>query len=175
MALILVAGVAVACVPMSTVEYRGEEIKLSRWYPDYDVYKNDPGNLRASEVARVQALVRSAPAGPEVGTWKEVSGPALDITFPGYGSGSLKSDWSTIRAFTFEIPQANEERVLVFRADGAKWRRTDDFILAGTPGEVRELDGQLLFLDFGGRRIASRPLKATEVPNARQPLAGGEK
>jgi len=147
-----------ACGQLASIEYRGQHIKLSRWYFDYDDYKNDPNNIHPSELARVQALVRAAPAGPVTGSWEDVSRPALEITFPGYGSGSLKSDWNSLRAFSIEIPQAEEERVLVFQATATGWRRIDDFIMRTPPAEVVIMGGDLVFSDFGGKRVATRPL-----------------
>ena len=148
---------AAACSP-GEVEYRGERIKLRRWYLGYDDYKNDPDNILPSEVPRVQALVRSASAGPVSGKWEDVSRAALGIKFPGYGSASLKSDWSSVRAFQIEIPQAHEERVIVFRPDGPGWKRVDDFIISTESIlAVEEVDGSLVVTDRSGHRVAVRP------------------
>src|SRR5262245_46857241 len=57
---IVVAGYcvwsAVRRRPPDYVEYRGEKIKLSKYYSDYDSYKNDPDNIAPSETTRVQQL-----------------------------------------------------------------------------------------------------------------------
>lgn len=148
-----------ACSRVASIEYRGEEIKLSRSYFDYDDYKNDPNNIHPSEIGRVQRLVRSAPAGQGFGQWGDVSRSALEVTFPGYGSGSLKSDWPSLRAFSIEVPQAEEDRIIVFRAEDGGWRRIDDFLVTGTPAEVVEAGGELVVYDPRGRRLAVRPLK----------------
>jgi hypothetical protein len=143
----LAAAVVVGTTARSLgeVEYRGERIKLRRWYFDYDDYKNDPDNILRSELPRVQELVRSAPAGPASGKWEDVSRAALRIKFPGYGSGSLKSDWSSLRAFQIEIPQAQEERVIVFRSDGSGWKRVDDFVISTDSFlGVENVDGSLV-------------------------------
>lgn len=68
--MILIAGwgAAVAVITLLTLapsssEYRGEQIKLTKFYLDYDNYKSDPKNIDPSEVARVQRRVSSAPSG----------------------------------------------------------------------------------------------------------------
>jgi hypothetical protein len=40
------------------MDYRGEKIRLSKKYVDYDDDKNDPANLAASEISRVDAAFR---------------------------------------------------------------------------------------------------------------------
>jgi hypothetical protein len=156
--LVALVGLA-ACSGQGSIEYRGEQIRLSRFYFDYDDYKNDPDNIHPSEIARVQRLVRLAPAGQDFGPWEKVAKSALDITFPGYGSGSLKSDWRSLRALSIEVPQAAEDRVIVFRAEDGGWRRIDDFLTTGAPAEVVEVGGELVISDFRGRRLAVRPLR----------------
>jgi hypothetical protein len=137
-----------------TVEYRGQQIRLRRVYLSYDDYKNDPENIHPEDVKRVQDLVRSAPPGPEVGSWEEVSRGAHEITFPGYGSGSLSGDWEKLRAYSFEVPQANEERVLIFRAEGGAWRRVADLRVSGNPMYVKEpTPGTFALTDYSGRPV----------------------
>jgi hypothetical protein len=59
--LVLMFSVAGCDQASSEIDYRGEKIKLSKPYRDYDEYKNDPDNIHPSETARVQGLVMSAP------------------------------------------------------------------------------------------------------------------
>lgn len=155
---ILAAITVVGCGSPDSIDYRGEQIKLSRPYFDYDEYKNDPHNIHPSEVARVQGLVRSAPPGLAFGQWIEVVRSATAVRFPGYGSGSLKSDWPSLRALTIEVPQADQERVFVFRAENGGWRRIDDFLMTPAAAEVKEVGRELVFLDGNGNRLLARPL-----------------
>src|SRR6266478_8316043 len=48
-----------------TIQYRGQTIRLSRAYADFDEYKNDPNNIAAGETERVQQLVEGAPVAKE--------------------------------------------------------------------------------------------------------------
>ena len=157
---ILAAITVAGCGSPDSIEYRGEQIKLSRPYFDYDEYKNDPNNIHPSEVARVQQLVRSAPPGLAFGEWFQVVRSATAVRFPGYGSGSLKSDWQSLRALTIEVPQADQERVFVFRAENGGWRRIDDFLMIPEAAEVKEVGKELVFLDRNGKRLLARPLTA---------------
>jgi hypothetical protein len=50
------------------IDYRGEKIKLTKAYADYDAYKNDPENIHPSETERVQALVLGAPIAKTFGS-----------------------------------------------------------------------------------------------------------
>ena len=43
-----------------TIDYRGEQFKLTKTYGDYDDYKNDPENLDFSENERVEQAVTQA-------------------------------------------------------------------------------------------------------------------
>jgi hypothetical protein len=156
--LLLVPFALVSCDGVGgSIEYRGEHIKLRRWYISYDDYKNDPENLHASEVSRVQELVRTAPVRKGCGSWGEMAQSALEVTFPGYGSGSLKSEWARLRAFSIEVPQAEQERVFVFRLQSDKWCLVDDFMLDGPmPRQVVESEGALVLSDSRGRELAKR-------------------
>lgn len=54
---------------------------------DYDDYKNDPGNLSASEIPRVERMVTEARIGPDFANWKGFVDQAFTIKFPGHGMG----------------------------------------------------------------------------------------
>jgi hypothetical protein len=156
-ALIVVALVFWEALPDrdESIEYRGERIKLARSYSDYDEYKNDPDNVDPSEIPRVQQLVKSAPVARSFKTWNEATRAIADVAFPGYGMGSMKSDWATLRAFAIEIPYANQERVFVLKPQGSGWTLVGDFIgptdLA--IGAVREEAGSLVFLNRKGEPV----------------------
>lgn len=70
----------------NVIEYRGQAIKLSRSYYDYDDYKNDPDNLDPGEIARVQKLLIEAPIVRSFASRAEMIGALSQIRFPGYGS-----------------------------------------------------------------------------------------
>src|ERR1700744_4599813 len=93
----LAAAAAVACGAVagtnrSTFEgtviyYRGESIRLSRRYLDYEQYKADPDNIHPDEIARVQRLVKTSPIGEGYPDRKSLFRALAEIPFPGYGSG----------------------------------------------------------------------------------------
>jgi hypothetical protein len=71
------------------IDYRGEKIRLTKAYADYDDYKNDPENIHPSETERVQALVLGAPIAKTFGSRPEASKAVGQIVFPGYGGGGF--------------------------------------------------------------------------------------
>src|SRR5437868_12817338 len=94
-----------------TVEYLGQTIQLSKPYPDFDEYKNDPNNLAASEIPRVQKLVSEAPVPPSLAGEAEFAEKVLMLQFPGYGSTTTQSkpqsDGSILHLFAIEIPKTD--------------------------------------------------------------------
>jgi hypothetical protein len=52
----------------SEIDYRGERIKLTKSYADFDDYKNDPENIDPSATERVQRLVLGAPIAKTFGS-----------------------------------------------------------------------------------------------------------
>ena len=160
-ALLVVA--AMACevftrVMPSTIEYRGQQIKLTRFYFDYDQYKNDPDNIHPSETARVQELVRRSPVSKAYPNWQAAVSGVHDIVFPGYGSGSLKSEWQTLRAMSIEVPRAEQDRIFVFHISPTSCELFDEFLAPAELGvaEVQEKDGALIFLNYKGERVLER-------------------
>jgi hypothetical protein len=120
----------------SHVEYRGQQIKLSRFYLDYDDYKNDPDNIDPSETARVQRLVMEAPIGASFATNKEIVDAAFAIKFPGYGLGGLadgRNGENSLDGFSIEIPRADKDRYVTFRYESGKYVLIDDFVGPGMP------------------------------------------
>jgi hypothetical protein len=137
---ILTAVVAVGCSGKSEVpenrddeiEYRGEKIKLTKPYSDYDDYKNDPDNIDSSELPRVQRLVCEAPIAPSfVDRWQMLQAVS-GVAFPGYGSWQFgdktQADGSVISGHGIEVPHAGKARILVFRSSRKSFDLIDDFI-----------------------------------------------
>jgi hypothetical protein len=134
-------GVSLVCLTMSCfrsdagsdeIEYRGQRIKLSRSYSDYDDYKNDTANIHPSERARVQQLVKSAPVSRSYPNERALYHSLGALSFPGYGSGNLartrQPDGTELIAHGIEIPGSEQERYLVFRSSGAAFSLEDDFL-----------------------------------------------
>src|SRR5688500_852566 len=73
----------VEAIGSNEINYRGEKIRLSKKYVDYDEYKNDPANLAASEIPRVEKLMTDAQVGPDFANWHEAADQLSNIKFPG--------------------------------------------------------------------------------------------
>jgi len=136
------------------MEYRGERIKLSRAYSDFDEYKNDPDNIHPSETERVQRLLINAPIQHAFASRLELFRAVGQIAFPGYGTGSggtRLSDGSELLAVTVEIPRANKDRYLVFRGRDGQYELIDDFVHAEAsyPFEIRDQDSAYIYLHDG--------------------------
>src|SRR5688572_1955310 len=90
-----------------TIQYRGQTIQLSKAYGDFDEYKNDPNNIAASETARVQQLVATAPIPSMHPTRESMINAIFDIQFPGYGLTSFgdlpQADGSVLTGFAIEV------------------------------------------------------------------------
>jgi hypothetical protein len=114
------------------MDYRGEKIRLAKKYVDYDDYKNDPGNLAASEIPRVEKMMTEARIGPDFASWKDFVDQSSAISFPGYGSGGGPKVVATAREFVvevIEIPRVAKERYFVLeKMSGGTLRLVDDFV-----------------------------------------------
>lgn len=148
----------------SEIGYRGEKIKLSKSYSDYDTYKNDPENIHPMETLRVQSLVMQAPIRHEFNSLIDASKAVNDIAFPGYGSSGFlqqpQPDGSILMGFSVEIPRAQKDRCFTFRGIAGKYRLIDDFIAADTPAirQVNQENGSLIYSTAEGKTILTRPL-----------------
>ena len=146
----------------SSVDYRGEKIKLTRFYLDYDDYKNDPDNIDASETARVQRLVSEAPIAHAFASRKDAASAVFEIKFPGYAAGGFgdgKPD-SDLLGFMIEIPRSERGRYFLFRKNGAGYVLIDDFLDSSMPGisHVEEVNGNLVYSMDGRPERLVRPL-----------------
>jgi hypothetical protein len=145
----------------SSIEYRGEKIKLTRFYLDYDEYKNDPDNIDPSETARVQRLVSEAPIAHSFRSRQQAVAAVFEIKFPGYGAGGFgdggKHD--SITGFSVEVPRSNMDRYFVFRDNGGTYELIDDFVDSSMPGinHVEEQRGNLVYSMDGKDRKLVRP------------------
>jgi hypothetical protein len=151
-------------LPAGTIEYRGQTIRLSKFYFDYDDYKNDPDNIAPDERERVADLVRTAPIPRNFSSRKEMIQATFEIGFPGYGHGQFgeeqQRDGSVLTGYFVEIPGANQDRVFVFTARGGAYTLLDDFRVSsalGMLGMRREGD-DLVFHDFQKRKVLRRPV-----------------
>jgi hypothetical protein len=134
---------AAGCAPPPEIEYRGQKVRLSRSYADYDEYKNDPENIHPSERARVQFLVESAPVAASYPDEVTLMRTLAALSFPGYGggivAGSLQPEGTSLLAYAVEIPGSERSRYLLFETPGGPFTLLDDFTEAtlGQTGSVR--------------------------------------
>jgi len=149
----------------SYIEYRGEKIKLTRYYLDYDEYKNDPDNIDPSETARVQRLVMEAPIDHSYGSRKEMIGATFDIKVPGYGVGGLGDGHEEAEGglcgSSVEIPRVDKMRYLLFQRRGGKYVLIDDFVESDIPllMTVQQQGSQLVYTSYEGKRRLVRAPK----------------
>ena len=149
--------------PTNVIDYRGEKIRLTKSYADFDDYKNDPQNIDPAETARVQRLVMEAPLERDFESLVDASKAAGEIAFPGYGSGGfgeqLQPDGTVLTGFSIEIPRAEKHRYLIFRGGHGKYRLIDDFVLSDKTiiGHVTEENGALVYSTHQGQRLMTRP------------------
>ena len=148
----------------STIEYRDEQIKLSRFYLTYDGYRDDPNNIDPSENARVASLVESARIARSFDSRLEMAKGVFEIQFPGYGASSFAvppaADGTLLAAFCIEVPRAGKERILVFEGRDEHYTLLDDFIADGAlPISRAAIEGQrLVFSSMDGAVLLERSL-----------------
>lgn len=117
-----------------TIEYRGQEFKMSRPYATYEDYKDDPNNLDTNELDRIEQAMVSAPVPKSFKNNQEFFHFLIfDLGFPGYGEGSIgenakTDDSSMLLVETVEIPQRDKDRVLTLRQSGEELKVIDDFV-----------------------------------------------
>lgn len=148
----------------SSVDYRGEKIKLTKFYVDYDDYKNDPDNIDPSETARVQRLVSEAPIAHSFASRKEAVDAVFEVHFPGYAVGgfgeSIQQGDGALNGFSVEIPRADKDRYFIFRNVHGSYVLVDDFIDSGTAAiqTVRQEHGTLVYFTTTGATAFVRPI-----------------
>jgi hypothetical protein len=148
----------------SSIDYRGKKIKLSKFYLDYDDYKNDPDNIDPTETARVQKLVTEAPIARSFPSRMEAVGAVSEIKFPGYGMGGFgapKPDSEgALAGFSVEIPRADKDRYFIFRNVGHRYLLVDDFICSDLSGlrSFRQEGDNLVYAGESGEPKLVRPM-----------------
>lgn len=151
-----------------TIEYRGQEFKMSRPYADYEEYKDDPNNLDTNELDRIEQAMVSAQVPESFKDRREFFHFMLfDLTFPGYGEGGLGADTnaadggSTLLVEFVEIPQRNKDRVLAVRQSGGELRVIDDFVYSTATNQIENAKLQskvLRYYDSENRLIREKHL-----------------
>jgi hypothetical protein len=146
------------------IDYRGEKIKLTKAYADYDAYKNDPENIARSETERVQRLVLDAPIAQTFRSRLEASKAIGQIAFPGYGSGGFveqpQANGTVLMGFSVEIPRASKNRYFVFHGRDGVYTLVDDFVHPDTVGLLRSVSrrgNDLVFTSVEGKEALVRP------------------
>jgi hypothetical protein len=151
------------------MDYRGEKIRLAKKYVDYEDYKNDPGNLAASEIPRVERMMTEARIGPDFANWKDFVDQAFTIKFPGYGMGPGPKVVAAGREFiveVIEIPQVAKDRYLVLeKMAGGTFRLVDDFVTPNSPwsaywaiSSIRLVDDRLVYSDRDSKIVHETPV-----------------
>jgi hypothetical protein len=131
--LLLLAG----CVGsgVSSVTYLGEEIRLSRTYPDLEQYEDDENNLPADEIPKVVELVRRAPVSAAYPSYDAAFEALSQLTFPGYGFSAMNLG-QPVALFAIEVPQMNEQRYITLEQKDNEWMLVDDFLWADAKGFI---------------------------------------
>lgn len=151
----------------SWVDYRGEKIKLTKFYLDYDDYKNDPDNIDPSETARVQRMVSEAPIAHSFASRKAAVDAVFEVHFPGYAVGgfgdSIQQGEGALNGFSIEIPRAGS-RYFIFRNVHGGYVLVDDFIDPGPAAiqSVREEHGTLVYRTPTGATAFVHPVLDTK-------------
>jgi hypothetical protein len=151
--------------PAAVIEYRGQEVRLSKRYDDYDVYKNDPNNIAPEERDRVKRLVTTAPVPERCASSDEVFQALFALEFPGYGSNGVgeqhANDPLRVVGRAIEIPYTDTSRVVVYMRDDRGYRLIDDTVLPEPPLIVDAIvrDGKVTYRSLEGNVIAERPIR----------------
>ena len=164
-ALALLTLAAAGCDhPSDEIDYRGEKIKLTKAYADYDEYKNDPENIHPSESERVQRMVLSAAIAGTFRSRLKASKAIGEIAFPGYGIGGFveqsQEDGSVLMGFSVEVPRASKDRYFVFQGRDGVYTLIDEFVqLETTPllNSVIRRGNELVFTSIAGKEALVRP------------------
>lgn len=150
----------------SDIEYRGEKIKLTKYYFSFEDYKDDSDNIDPSEYARVERLVAQAPIGRQFTEREKMVTALFELKFPGYGLGFAGSiaqiDGRVLELSSVEIPRADKNRYLLYEERNGSYTLIDDFIAPSALEivRVREDKGVLIYSTRSGQSVLTRPVTA---------------
>jgi hypothetical protein len=160
---IAIIGLA-ACAGDDTITYQGETFHLARRYSSYDDYKNDPHNLAVQELARIRHLMVSAHVAHHYESIDELSATTGDLVFPGYGWSFAERaviGGPTVSIEQIEIPQAGEDRVLIWVKTSHGVDVLDDFVMRGDNSSINKVEfqnGVASYFNRSGRLLSRHPL-----------------
>lgn len=138
-----------------TVEYQGEQFKMSKKYWSYEDYKDDPNNLNTNELDRIEKVMTTVEFPSSFETRKEFIHSVFKLRFPGYGVGGIGSnpqtdDGSMLIIESVEIPQRDKDRYLVAREYSGQETIIDDFVFNTTTNAISNVKmqgGKLFYYD----------------------------
>ncbi len=149
------------------IEYRGEEIRLTKHYESYEDYSKDPDDIAPEDYERVKKLVESAPVPERCVDSREVIRVTFAVKFPYYGLRGLGTPDAgmppRVIGTSIEIPHANAERYVVYLMDERGYRLVDDWVLPDEPdiAAVRVDHEKVVYLTREGTVVAKRPVRKT--------------
>jgi hypothetical protein len=164
MVAVLAAWALVRRILPSTIEYRGQKVKLTKFYLDYEDYKDDPDNIDPSENDRVQRMVAEAPIAHSFASRKAAVDAVFEIKFPGYGSGGfggpIQTSEGSLNGLLVEIPRSDKARYFIFRNTHGNYVLVDDFAASDALEieTVREEQGNLVYSTAAGERRLVHPI-----------------
>jgi hypothetical protein len=147
-----------------TIDYHGEQFKMSKAYWTYEDYKDDPNNLDTNELERIEKAIVGAKIPSSFSTREEFIHALFALKFPGYGLGGMgdqsqTDDGSTLMAESVEIPQRDKDRYLVVREFGGHWILLDDFVSSTTTNVIRHVKlqgGKVFYYDDKGSIVREK-------------------
>jgi hypothetical protein len=151
--------------PAAVIDYRGETIRLTKRYDDFDAYKNDPSNIAPEEYSRVRRLVEAAPVPEHCADIREIIRASSASKFPGYGLGGVgdphSDDRSRVVGESIEIPHADANRFVIYLKEVGGYALVDDTVLSEPPyiDGVTVSDGKVTYQTREGAVVAQRPIR----------------
>jgi hypothetical protein len=141
--------------------YRGQNFKLAHMYWSWEGYKSDP-EIAPDQLAAAQKAVETGPLTPVYpDRWSMIQGTG-DLDFPGFGMAVFgerpQADGSVLAGIAVSVPQANKDRVVVYRGRNGKYTLVDDFVWSpeGAIMGVRDKDGKLEYSALDGGVVVVR-------------------
>jgi hypothetical protein len=142
----------------NTIDYQGQQFKMSRAYLSYEDYKDDPNNLDTNELDRIEQAMEGAEVPASFHSRKEFIDAIFDVKFPGYGLGGIgeaakTDDGSTLEVASVEIPQRDKDRFFVVREAGGQLNLVDDFVYGTATNTIQHVKlekGRLYYLNGQG-------------------------